>query len=258
MENDVNLNELDPSEILEPSSLETYEEALELIWQQLLRLNSNLFVLDKLLDFPGDLFLGPGKQTFLALAEINLFENSLLTISKLTTDTNKDSLSLPRFKNCVRKKVRQKYLTAFCQLLRDNKFSKTTKTSWEKVKNIRNSFIAHLAVDENLQPKILGHPRVSFQEVKLVTTELNRLFDTLCFGHKRLTLPLDYDPSVQHPPGVDSRPDVEYILDLIAQDSYFFKMPEESQYWDIEKQKLSPEMIGILNKYRRKSGKPEV
>jgi len=73
-----------------------------------------------------------------------------------------------------------------------------------------------------------------------------------------MLLPIDYDPKVQHPIGSDSRSDIEYFLDLIIQDSYLYKMPDESQYWNIEKERLTPDMIRILNKYRRKFGKPEV
>lgn len=39
MGNSTSLNELDPSEMLEPSSLKCYEETRDLVWQELIRLN---------------------------------------------------------------------------------------------------------------------------------------------------------------------------------------------------------------------------
>lgn len=260
MGNSTSLNELDPSEMLEPSSLKCYKETRDLVWQELIRLNSYLFVLDKLLHFPSDpsyLFLGPERQTFLSLVNISFTESSLLLITKLTTDTSKDLLSMPRFKNWVRRRVKQEYQKAFDRLLKENKFSKTVETSKENAKYIRNNLIAHLIVDENMRPKS-SIDRISLQEVSLIASELNRLFDVLCFGHKHAILPLDYDPKVQHPVGSDSRSDIEYFLDLLIQDSHLFKMPEELQYWDIEMEALPLEIVNILNEYRRKFGKPEV
>ena len=73
-----------------------------------------------------------------------------------------------------------------------------------------------------------------------------------------LTLPIGYEPSVKHPTGSDPRSDIEHLLDLIVQDSYIFKMPEESPYWNITKERLPQDTIKILNEYRRKFGKPEV
>jgi len=260
MGNSTSLNELDPSEMLEPSSLKCYKETRDLVWQELIRLNSYLFVLDKLLHFPSDpsyLFLGPERQAFLSLVNISFTESSLLLITKLTTDTSKDLLSMPRFKNWVRRRVKQEYQKAFDRLLKENKFSKTVETSKENAKYIRDNLIAHLIVDENMRPKS-SIDRISLQEVSLIASELNRLFDVLCFGHKHAILPLDYDPKVQHPVGSASRSDIEYFLDLLIQDSHLFKMPEELQYWDIEMEALPPEIVNILNEYRRKFGKPEV
>lgn len=257
MKNDVTLSSLSPSEILEPSSLETYEETLNLIWQQLVRLNSILFIMDKLLDFRSDLFLGLGKETFLTLVKISLSESSLLIISKLTTDTGTECLSIRRFKNWVREQVKEEYREALDRLLKQHKFDKAIQTTQKKIKDIRDNFIAHLTVDENLHPKIVGQLNVSLQEVRSISEELNRLFNTLCFGIEHSLLPLEYNPAVQHPVGVDSRSDVEHILDLLVQDSAFFKMIEEPS-WEMEKEVLSPEIIEVLNQYRRKFGKSEV
>jgi hypothetical protein len=256
----VNFKAVDPSEILEPSSLQHYEESLGLIWRELVRLNSCLFVLDKLLEFPSTLFLDPGRETFLTLAKLSLFESSLLIISKLVTDPGPDVLTIRRFKNRVREQIKEEYRKSFDHHLKENRFDEIVNTLPKKdeIKRIRDNFVAHLIVDKNLQPKISEDVKISFPQVDAICKNLNSLFDVLCFGVEHLMLPLDYSPRVQHPVGSDPRSDIEYILDLIVQDSHFFKMPEESQYWDIERKGLSSKEIDILNKYRRKFGKPEV
>jgi len=214
--------------------------------------------LDKLFDFPSDWILGPEKETFLTLVKVSLFENSLLIISKLTSDTSKDFLTLPRFKNWLGKQIKEEYRNSFNRSLRENRFNKAIDASLEKVKCIRDNFIAHLIVDENLRPKIPEDIEISLREVNTICKQLNSLFAVLCFGEERLMVPIDYSPIVQHPVGSDPRSDIEYLLDLIVQDSYLFKMPEESPYWEIEKEHLDPEAINIINKYRKKFGIPEV
>lgn len=259
MSRNTSLNQLDPSEILEPLSIQHYQDGLNLIWQELVRLNSSLFILRKLFDFPSDWILGPEKGTFLTLVKVSLFEHSLLTVSKLTTDTGKDLLLIRRFKNWVSKHIKEEYKKSFYRSLKENDFDKIIKTlpNKEKVKDIRDNFIAHIIVDENLRPKITEDIEISLGEVNTICKQLNNLFAVLCFGGERLMVPIDYSPIVQHPVGSDPRSDIEYFLDLIVQDSALFKMPEESPYWDIEKEHLNPEAINIINEYRKKFGLPE-
>jgi hypothetical protein len=259
MGNSVDLTRLNPSEVLESSSLKSYEDTLGLIWQQVCRLRSYLFILEKLLLFPSDpryLFFGPDKQDFFELLNSAFTENSVLLITKLTT-YRRDLLSMTRFKNWLRDQIRPEYKRDFDRLLKQGKFDKTIEKSRKSVQDIRNQRIAHFRVDENLHPK-LERPKISFQKMSAIANELKRLFDLLCFGTECLTLPLQYEPKVQHPVGIDSRSDIEYFLDLLIQDTNLYKMPDESPYWGIKKQSLPPEIIGILNKYRRKFGKPEV
>lgn len=258
MGNSVNLEELDPSEILESSSLKSYEETLELIWSEVLRLRSNLFILDKLLNFPHDpkyLFFGPQQQDFFESVEIALTEGTVLLITKLTTD-GEDYLSMSRFKNWIRNHIKREYRADFDRLLRASKFSPTIKRSRKSVEEIRHCRIAHLIVDENLRPKVVTD-KIPFQEISSIASDLKRLFGLLCFGIEHLTLPIQYEPRVQHPVGVDPRSDIEYLLDLLIQNSHLFKMPDESPYWEHEKEALSPEIIEILNEYRKKFRKPE-
>lgn len=82
----------------------------------------------------------------------------------------------------------------------------------------------------------------------------------MCFGEGFLFLPIGYEPTAIPPEGVDKRSDIEYILDLIAKDSYLLNMPENNwQGWEIYKQKtLTKEEIYIINKYRKKFGMCEV
>ena len=149
-------------------------------------MRSYLYILDKLIRFPSDLFLEPERQTFLELAKITFTESALLIITKLTTDTGKDVLSMRRFKNWAQERIRPEYQEAFYNLLRENRFTKTTEESREKVRKIRNNLFAHLIVDKNMRPKNSLYA-IPFEEMNLIANELKRLFDALCFNWRLYT-----------------------------------------------------------------------
>lgn len=252
----------DPSEILKPSCLAAYEEAMDLVWRDVLRLNSYIFVLGKLLRFHTDTeyFLGPGRQTFLKLVNTSFTESSLLLITRLTssgrTRRGKTESSLPLLRNWIGSQVKPEFEADFRRLLKEIGFKSIVRDARESVRLIRDRVIAHLEVDENWRPK-LSVRGFAFPELGRIAGDLTKLFDALCFGHERLTLPVHYSPAVQHPEGSDSRSDIEYFLDLIIQDSHLFKAPDVSPYWDVERKGLSSEALDKLNEYRRKLGKPE-
>jgi len=253
----LNLNELDPSEVLKPSALQSYESGLNLIWKELLRLNSNLFVLDKILKFPSEVVIGP-QNNFFKLVNIGLTENSILVITKLVVDEGEEIASILRFKNWIKKQVKGKYKDAFDCVLRQKRIEiKALEKVGGKIKPIRVNLIAHLIVDGSYQLKYSGDLRISLQELNLICEKLNSLFDALCFGHKYALLPLEYDSRIQHPVGVDTRSDIEYFLDLIVKNSDWYKRPE-SLDWLAERPHLPPEDINLMNEYRRKYGEPEV
>ena len=189
----------------------------------MVRLNTNLFILDKLKQFPSDLFLDFQNQTFFALTKISLIDNSSLTIAKLAKDTGNDVLSLQRLKDLVWGQIKESYLKPLDSALRANKVTKTTKETLKKIKYIRDNFLANISMNANLSPHLPGDINIPLQELGSICKELNGLFDVLCFGHQRSVLTIDYNPLVQHPDWVDPMSDIEYFLDRIIQDSASFQ-----------------------------------
>ena len=72
-------------------------------------------------------------------------------------------------------------------------------------------------------------------------------------------LPIDYHPSVKHPPGIDSRPDIVQILDNMALNSEILCLPEKQPaLWKHLRNDYSEETINEINSYRRKLNLHEV
>jgi len=253
----MNLREVQPADVIESSWLEEYERSIHLLWWELVRLNSNLYILDKLLSFPFDLFLPmPGQRTFFNIVLWNLFDFSILTACKLVEDT----LTLRSFKNEIRQNIRSKeYKSGFDAVLKEIKFERQIRPLRDRIKTLRDKRIAHLDKDFHLSPQQIKEMRVSLSDLMMLRDALNQLFELLCFGRQRSVVPIEYNPEVRHPPGVDARSDIEKLLDNIARDSPLSNMPEnEPDRWPYFRQGLPMDVLQLLNEYRRKFGLPEV
>jgi hypothetical protein len=167
-----------------------------------------------------------------------------------------DTLTMSRFHNWVKKNLRPEYLASFDKSCKNADFQRTVRAVRETIVPLRKNYLAHLTIDAQMRPQVPQETGIAFQELRLICDQLVHYFNLHSFGWQYSMLPCGYNPTVQHPVGVDKRPDIEYILDLIVQDSYLFNLPEKSPYFQIEKKSLSPETIEVINEYRRKLGKP--
>ncbi|MDD4875742.1 MAG: hypothetical protein PHQ86_01215 [Dehalococcoidales bacterium] len=242
-----------PCEVLKPLSLQIYEEKLDLIWQEVMRLNANLLYLEKLLDFPANLFISP-EDNFFQLVNVAMTHDSILIITKLWIDKDGrkegegQRLNIHHFKEWVRQNLLAQYQPMFdCVLkeIRDDIGYLSSRT--RDIKNLRNNFVAHLIFDDN--QRFERNTNVSFADLKSICQRINRIFQVLCFNVEHPVLPVTYLR--------DKQSDIEDYLDLIVRDSAFYKEPE-SPYWNLNKGVMPPESINLLNKYRRKFGEAEV
>lgn len=252
-----------PSEVLTPESLQEYTDWLHRIHTELFRLNSNLFVLGKLLDFPVDLILGLRKNTFFTLIEVALTHDSILIATKLLTDDGGGKLR--RLGNIVGKNIKPECQKSLGELLPNRDLNKATELTVQKMTYFRDNVIAHIGVDKQTGNLIILDTdlKVAMQDLLSIRDVMNKYFDVLCFGEPMSKSPIDYDPPIW-PPGYDriyshnyEESDIEYVLRLVVQDSDFYKEPDEFG-WSEMKSMYPKEHIEFLNKYRRISGKPEI
>jgi hypothetical protein len=96
---------------------------------------------------------------------------------------------------------------------------------------------------------------VSLSELKELCGVLEGVMNALGFGTRYDTLPIVYDPKVQHPAGSDARPDVERLLDELARASEYLNMPETNpEEWPFLCAALADEDLHAINRYRAKFG----
>lgn len=243
--------------IINEDELSFYEKGMNFFYGQLVHLNVNIFILDHILEFPFHLFTDPDGSLFFRKVFDNFFYASLLIITRITTDQKGDFFTLPRFKNHIRKVIKNEYQKQFNERLKQARFDKNSRDLLDKIRELRNIQVVHVKEDFALGQRL--PPRIVFGNLKTIRDDLNDLLDALSFNVEHLMLPIQYHPEVQHPPGYDSRPDIEIILDNIAKNSPLLNLPENNpQAWKYRRDMLPETDLELLNEYRRKLDLPEV
>jgi hypothetical protein len=243
--------------VLKKSSIDEYQKSIDFFYDQLVKLNTNIFIIKKIFEFPFDMFCSPYDKVFFSMVMWNFYENSILAITKLTTDQRRDVYTLPKFKNWVYKQVEAKYILEFKNWMKKSKFDLKIIRILKNAVDLRNKMIAHF--NKHL---LLGTGKVkhlNIKELEELKDRLNSVLDTLSFNVEHEMLPFSYSKNVIWPKGVDHRPDIETILDSIAKNSDLLSMPERlPEIWKYTKENYDEEGIKIINKYRKKFNLPEV
>jgi len=247
-------SELKAEVILKKGSIDEYQKTMNFFWDELTKLNANIFIIKKIFEFPIDLFCSPEDTIFFSRVVWNFYENTVLIITKLATDKGRDLHILRKFKNWVFKQVKSEYISDFRQKLKEIKFDLGTEKIFNKAKGLRDYVFAHFN-----REKLKQIPNLNLPELEKLKDKLNSLFDALSFNVEYMMLPLSYSEDVIHPKGVNHRSDIEAFLDSVAKNSDLLNMPEhDPQGWKYTKKVYDEEGIKIINKYRKKFNLPEV
>jgi len=241
--------------VLKKGSIDEYQKSIAFFYDQLVLLNTNIFIINKIFEFPFDMFCSPEDTVFFSMVTWNFYENSVLTVTKLTRDRRREVYTLPKFKNWVYKHVKAKYELEFKNWLKKSKFDSKINRILKNAVDLRNKMIAHF--NKHL---LLGTRKVKYLNIKELDElkdRLNSVLDTLSFDVEHEMLPFSYSKNVIWPKGVDHRPDIEVVLDSIAKNSDLLNMPEHSpDLWKYAKESFNEEGMKIFNKYRRKFNLP--
>lgn len=254
----MDFSKLGAKEVLIDDVLPEYERGMDFFYlEQLVPLNASIYIIERVLQFPFELFVNPEDTVFFRLLIDNFYTAGLLTITKLATDSGKDLYTILQFKNWVAQQVRAEFREDFHKYLKQAKFDKKTRDMFERARELRNTSGAHIKRDLVLGN--LEQDRLSFAELKALRDALNSLLEILSFDRGHLMLPIPYHSDVMHPAGIDSRSDIERILDSLAKDSHILNLPEKNpDHWAAFRKNLSEVNLEAINKYRAKFGLPEV
>jgi hypothetical protein len=255
--NIVDLTELSAEEVLDTSvlSLDSYKRSMDFFYWQLVKLNVNIHIIDKVVHFPFGLFVGPERTTFFRFVRDNFFESAVLVITRLITDSGKGHYTLPRFKREVTRAIKPLYKDAFYKHLSGVNFDKRAKSLHFRVKYLRDKYIAHIDVNVAFRTDELAD--LTLAELTEIRDGINKLFDSLSFNVYHSKLYVDYDPNITR--SREHKSDIEEQLDCIARHSALLNSPEEQpETWPYQRERMTENEIKMLNLYRKRFDLPEV
>lgn len=254
-------NSATSKDVIIPEYLKDYEDGMAFFYSELITINTNIFIINKIRKFQFDLFCTPDDCTFFHMVINNFFEYSLIIISRLFKDTGKDCYTLPKFTNkIISKYIKPEYKIEFMQRIKNLDFKNLTADILNRIHDLRTKRLAHNLEEYIKDKKNIG--RINFDELEKLRDCANQLFENLSFGIGYSMVPLPYSEKVIHPEGSDSRPDIDKIFDSIAKESYFLNYPEKNIkfpiLWDNKKKRMTKKELDIFYKYREKLGFPKI
>ena len=241
------------AELIKADWLPVYEERLERLWFQSVQLNATLYLLGKISEFPVELF-ALDQRLFWSLVAHALYESSIMTIGRIVGDRRKNVLTLPRFREeLVDHAVDDGARESLEQRLGAVEFEESVDQILEEVVHVRNDWIAHLKREAVAEAGDSGRgvTIVPLDPLQAIRDAVNCLIDALTLDGGKAHIYMEYSGMVEHPPGMDSRPDIEKILDMVVGASPTLRMPEEQpEPWRGFWEGLSEHERTQFNKYR--------
>ena len=246
-----------PEELIKENWLDNYREDRDILWNQIVNINSKIHILDKIINFPFDTFAIIDK-TFWEVIKQCLYESILLDLSKIILDKDRRIITIQKFIRNTKENVRtKKYKNQIDETLLKINFEGKVEKVKEQIKILRDKKIAHYDKVWNADitvPK-LNEIALSIKELKDIVNTTNEVFSFLCFSEQHSAFLMEYSPIIPHADGTD----IEKLLDLIARESDLLNMPEkQKEKWPLYHQNLTTHDIKIINTYRKKFKKPEI
>lgn len=225
----------------DPGKADQFERELDQLYKQVVQLNTNLYVLEKIEAFPLDWLTSPldpfWDQTRLALAE-----SSLMIIRRIAVDADGAAITLRSVRDLISRGLmdgprRERFF-------RDSKgMDKALNDIAKRVKPLIDNRLAHLNRDLNapMTPEQRRMGAVTIKELCEIRDTIKGVFTVLCIDCGRSLLPSAYSPLMNRQP--DHRTDIERLLELVILDNELVKMPEE--HW-IHSSDILPDKVREL------------
>jgi hypothetical protein len=254
---DVPLSDYAPEDVIRPEHFEEYKRRRYSVHERLLGLRTSIFTLRKLSDFPLRLFASP-PYNFWRTIEGGLLEACITRAWQLACEQQGERYgSLTQLRAFVMRQASRAGLRgAIRSALKGAKFSDVTTDILSRVANLRNAVVAHF--DGTLPPDELKKIQLSsIQELEGMCTDLEKVFDLLCFGYGLATLPGRYLGTVGNQP---TPTDIDTTLLAVAEASTLLRAPErEPAVWAaVYRPTLDARDLADLNQWRAKVRLPPV
>lgn len=245
---------LDPNDVVEPGLSAEYRKRRRYVHNHLVTLNTDLYILTKITQFPWPMFVDQQAMTYWVGVVQKFFAYSLVRFTKCDHDRDGGLATVPRFAYWVQEHVRLAYQLPLQYAVQDDlAFVKAeqqavTATRMPEMAPQPDAFAQ--AIHE-----VLGVP---LEQLQTLVDALNRIYDIVAFdaGSVLLSVP---DDTVEPDSPCDDRPDIVKLLDELALQSELLYLPErQPARWNHSREHVWPEQaVKQFNVYRRRAGLAE-
>lgn len=268
--------ESDNIKFVSTEARDNFKEVLNILHSNVALLNSNLYLLKKIISYPFHLCgIRGDDRLFFYLVEKNLIEYSVIIIRRIFFD--KSGLSLKKFKTTHRKLLKSEVAKGLDDKIKKLKTPTLTKLE-ARIDNLRNRFLAH--IDEDSIQASSSEYEISLREMRDITDTINQYFyilaDLIETEYEMVPYPylenepteyqigetwIQFDRVVFHH---ENQSDIEKLLDKLALDSRLLTIKEEDldewkyltkkwkQNGDYEKN------MDFINRIRQKKNLPPI
>lgn len=134
---------LEAEKILNPRWFKIYKNDMNALSLQLVELNTNLFILEKIVTFNFELF-GSGNNTFWVMVAGSLSESCIMCAWRIAIDTDGDCLTVAQLKNSIVKNIIDpEALKCLKTQLKKVDFDKRTREVSRTIQEVRHTRYAH-------------------------------------------------------------------------------------------------------------------
>lgn len=249
---------LESEKIINSTYLNMYKKNMKTIQFQIVELNTNIFLLNKIIEFPFTIFNQNNSESIFWENTLKLlFESCVLIIWRVSIESDKKDKILPinKLKSQIYQNLKsQSFKDIFDHEAPSIDFRFKYPKIKQKVEQIRHNLIAHINEKAYGLERRVPQYGISLSEIEALCKEIDTLFKYLCFKNEIGTLPLSISKYVEQ-----GNTDIDHIFDSLVKTSVILHMPEnEPDYWPYYKQNFAPKDLEIFNKYRIKFNLPKV
>lgn len=244
--------------LINTASIHEYEEGMMFFWRQIVHLHMTLYLIEKIIHFPFDLF-NIGQPAFFSMVVNNFVDVVTLNLNRLVNDQDRNVYNILQFRDRILELMKPEYHDSYFKQLKGTEFDSSTRESCKIVKIIADNRLLHSKSDPD-SSILLKEARLTIAELMQLRDAVTRLYDALQFQDvENVWLVLDYLPNRVDQVTYGSRSDIERLLDSVARESSILNAPERNpMMWERHKEYLSADQLETINSYRRKFKLAEV
>jgi hypothetical protein len=229
---------LTPADVFGASRVKDYEDRLHLVWENLFRAHTSMYIIKQLAAFPEAMWPNQSQAWFFQLAFWNFSDSVVLSVSKFLKKD--EQASYHSMKEWI-----LNHCQAHVKTQVDSHFAhEPPMPDISDLLMMRDRRVAHLDVEVLLNSS--KAPSLPLEDLQKAVDATQPLFKHLCLEQARALLPLESRPGVA---------DIMYILNLVARHSAWLRVPEEQpDYWPYFAERLTDEQRNMFNYWRERAG----